>query len=79
MNPHHEAASEAGADGVGQDIGALYEAHKDAMYGVARRMLRGHGASKSPPRRSSPSTFLLQMGRRLRCRAIVWLGCSSRD
>jgi RNA polymerase sigma-70 factor (ECF subfamily) len=40
MEPQHQAASEAGADGVSPDIGALYEEHKDAMYGVARNMLR---------------------------------------
>lgn len=40
MEPHHQAGSEAGANGVGRDIGALYEEYKDAMYGVARGMLR---------------------------------------
>lgn len=40
MKPHHEAASEAGAEGVSPDIGALYQEHKDAMYGMARSMLR---------------------------------------
>lgn len=40
MEPQYQAASEAGADGVSLDIGALYEEHKDAMYGVARNMLR---------------------------------------
>lgn len=39
MEPHHQAGSEAGANGRRPDIGALYEEHKDAMYGVARRML----------------------------------------
>lgn len=40
MEPQHEAASETDADDVSPDIGALYEEHKDAMYGVARNMLR---------------------------------------
>lgn len=40
MEPQHEAVSETDADGVRPDIGALYEKHKDAMYGVARNMLR---------------------------------------
>ena len=40
MDPHHEAAPGSDADGVGPDIAALYEQHKDAMYGVARKMLR---------------------------------------
>lgn len=41
MEPQHQAASEADADGVSPDIGALYEEHKDSMYGMARSMLRG--------------------------------------
>lgn len=40
MDPNHEAAPESGADVAGPDIAALYEQHKDAMYGVARKMLR---------------------------------------
>jgi RNA polymerase sigma factor (sigma-70 family) len=40
MEPQHQAGSQADADGVSPDIGALYEEHKDAMYGMARSMLR---------------------------------------
>lgn len=40
MDPHHEAAPVSGAAGVAPDIAALYQQHKDAMYGVARKMLR---------------------------------------
>lgn len=40
MKPHHEAASEAGAEGPRPDIGAIYEEHRDAMYGRAWSMLR---------------------------------------
>lgn len=40
MALHHEAAPWSDADGVRPDIGALYEKHKDATYGVARKMLR---------------------------------------
>lgn len=40
MDPHHEAAPGSDADGVRPVIAALYEKHKDAMYGVARKMLR---------------------------------------
>lgn len=40
MEPQHQADFEADSDGVSPDIGALYEEHKDAMYGMARSMLR---------------------------------------
>ena len=40
MEPQHKAASDADANDVSLDIGALYEEHKDAMYGMARSMLR---------------------------------------
>jgi len=40
MEPQHQTASEADSDRVSPDIGALYEEHKDAMYGMARSMLR---------------------------------------
>lgn len=42
MKPHHETASEAGTESVSPHIGALYDEHKDAMYGTARSMLRGN-------------------------------------
>lgn len=41
MDQRREVVPESGAVGVGPDIPALYEKHKDAMYRVARSMLRG--------------------------------------
>ena len=40
MEPQHQADFEADSDGVSPDIGALYEEHRDAMYRMARSMLR---------------------------------------
>lgn len=40
MEPQRQAASESDANTVSPDFGALYEEHKDAMYSVARSMLR---------------------------------------
>ncbi|MBC9820108.1 sigma-70 family RNA polymerase sigma factor [Terrabacter sp. MAHUQ-38] len=41
MDRRLEAVPESGVVGAGPDIPALYEKHKDAMYRVARSMLRG--------------------------------------
>jgi len=41
MDRHREAVPQSGAVGAGPDIAALYEKHRDAMYRVARSMLRG--------------------------------------
>lgn len=41
MDPQHEESSQTGFDAAGLDFPALYEKHKDAMYGTARRLLRG--------------------------------------
>lgn len=41
MEPQDHAAMRAGADGDSPDIGALYLRHRDAMYGMARSLLRG--------------------------------------
>lgn len=41
MDRRNEAEPEPGVVGEGPDIPALYEKHKDAMYGVVRKMLRG--------------------------------------
>lgn len=41
MDPDPEPASTADVFGDGLDFPALYEKHKDAMYGTARRLLRG--------------------------------------
>lgn len=41
MDRRREAVPEPGVVGAGPDIPALYEKHKDAMYRVARSMLRG--------------------------------------
>jgi RNA polymerase sigma factor (sigma-70 family) len=41
MDPHDEAVPQPGVGDDGLDFPALYEKHKDAMYGMARKMLRG--------------------------------------
>lgn len=41
MDRHREAVPQSGAVGAGPDIAALYEKHREAMYRVARSMLRG--------------------------------------